>query len=77
MNVIFTRKFLLLETPSKRKKVDESVNAKIAKCEEKLKDWLALKEKIAKVSNQRHLTEKSLIFSFIEGSLVKAIKNGN
>lgn len=69
---------LLDEVPKKRSKIDEKEwNEKQEKWIRRLRDWEALGASVAKLSAQRQATEKSLVFFFIEGSLVKALKKGN
>ena len=69
--------WVLEEVPKKRSKIDEKDwNEKQEKWMQRLKDWERLGVSVAKLSAQRQATERSLVFSFIEGSLVKAVKKG-
>lgn len=46
------------------------------KNEEVLSRWLKLGEKMAKLQTQLKKNEASLAFSFVEGSLIQAMKSG-
>lgn len=51
-------------------------NRYISKWKKHFKDWQDLGTLIEKFSKQLHAAEKSLVFTFLEGTLVTAMKKG-